>query len=419
MSGLWLITRVATTAALTACGVIPANAAPLTFETLANVQAGNEEKDGISWFETWDHGMRFVLEAKHRDKSEALWSVLTSSYRHGLAVRVRYDASAARFDPTVRRIVYPICSVELDDHIVESGRSCRSIAGTAGRKSGGAEQLISLALAQLASGAPRAAVDLLDKSLARPALNPDLLKLAIRARADSYEALSYEEQPATDAADRATVAALADDRKYATLAPDDIDVQFSIGQALEQLGDYELARLTYEQIQKRWPDEDFRVTLRLAALARQAGDAEDSLNILNGLVERLGAQNSMRYHYHRGWTLNKLGRFDEAIAEFNQGLKAQPDYAYAYLHRACAYASVGDLSSALSDMETAARHLGKVLRTEGSRSIEHDLGTIAKGASSLRAASKAGSKAAMPTICDGYWGADYKPRSRSRLLPPS
>jgi tetratricopeptide (TPR) repeat protein len=415
MTSRWLIRCVASAAVLSTFGVAPAQAAP-PFETLGNVTAGKQEADGSAWFETWDEGMRFVLERKYRGQSEALWKLLNQASEQGVAVTVRYDPSAAHFSVAAARFEYPVCSVEFDAMRVESGRSCASSDEVRGTRGGSDEQWIGLALAHSKSGSPRSAIALLDAPLASPALAREPKKIALRSRAEAYESLSNEEQPASEAADRAMVAALADYRKLAALAPDDVEIQLSIGLNLQELGDYEAARSTYELVLKRWPDEDFRTTLRLAGLARQQGDFEGSLKLINGLVERHGAQAGMRFHYHRGWTLNALGRYYEAIADFTEGMKSQPDYSYAYLRRACAQGSVGNLAFALGDIETFARLRSRVPESRNSPALSHDLQRAAEVASSLRALISSGGSAETSDACDGFWGAPDKPRAKSPLL---
>jgi tetratricopeptide (TPR) repeat protein len=159
--------------------------------------------------------------------------------------------------------------------------------------------------------------------------------------------------------------------------------------------------------------DDFRVTLTQSALARAAGKPQRSLDLLNGLIERHGAQENMRFLYHRGWTLTDLARFDEAIADFTNGIRSQPDYPYAYIRRACAYGRIGRLDYAIADLETATGLIRDVYGTKDPN-VRADL----QRATAIAATLKAMGSANAPTsiACEGYSGEVPKPRPKSPLL---
>jgi tetratricopeptide (TPR) repeat protein len=413
MSVRWLAVRAAAAAALVVGSTAWAAATPPYYETLANVESGDKDDDGASWFETWDDGMRFVLEPKYGDRSDAMWELLRDSYEGGVAAKVKFDVSAARFDPKAENFRYPICSVEIGGRLFQSGRSC----DRASYSPSSAEAEIALALGEFVSGSPRAAIARLNKALSNATIKPPMLKVALHARAQSYEAVGESQLPQSDDADRANVAALADYRKLSALAPSAKYFKYRTGLMLQELGDYASARSIFRQIQKQYPDDDFNNTLSLATLEREAGNAEESLKLLNDLVERQGPQDNMRYYYHRGWTLNALGRYDEAIAALTAGVEDQPDYAFAYLRRACAYANVGRLADAANDYDSAAGHLAAVLKSEIDPSIDFNIERAKNAALRLRAAIAAGKAESMPDVCRGFWGDNDRPRSRSPLLP--
>ena len=393
--------------------IAPASAAPPYFETKSNVQAGKAEPDGTSWFETWDNGMRFVVHTKQADRANELWGVLRDSYENGLAAHIRFDVEAAHFDPKIGRFIYPVCAIDVGGRQFDPHRACTKTDF----KPGSPERQVAVALGQFANGSPRAAIASLDSAVSDRRIDPAVLKVALKARAESYETISSTELPESEAADRARLAALGDYRRVGALDPDDRFTQARISYMLQKLGDYAAARTVLEQMQKRWPEMDFNNSVNLAALERQQGHAEVALSLLNGLVERKGPQNNMRYRYHRGWTLNVLGRYDEAIADLSAGINAQPDYAFAYLRRACAYAGVGRLSDAATDLDSAAGLLAAIPLAETDRSIEHDAARARNLASALRSAVQASRQVSADDFCHGYWGDDDKPRARSQLLP--
>jgi Flp pilus assembly protein TadD len=57
----------------------------------------------------------------------------------------------------------------------------------------------------------------------------------------------------------------------------------------------------------------------------------------------------------QGAKLNEYGRFNEAVSQFNEAIKAYPEYAIAYNNRGVAFANIGDFSSAVVDFNQALR----------------------------------------------------------------
>ncbi len=65
------------------------------------------------------------------------------------------------------------------------------------------------------------------------------------------------------------------------------------------------------------------------------------------------SESRMSYFYHLGWTHYEMGQYREAISDFTEGLKTQPDYLYAYWRRGLAFEKLGELSKAKSDYARA------------------------------------------------------------------
>jgi tetratricopeptide (TPR) repeat protein len=127
----------------------------------------------------------------------------------------------------------------------------------------------------------------------------------------------------------------------------------------------------------------------------------------------------MMFHYHRGWTLNRLGRYEEAIAEFDEGLKTQPDYPGAFDRRACAYAMLGRLPEALADRQRANAEMSDFWsRPNQSPVSRHDRRWAEDVVKALEAAIASGSQEPMSAPCEGSWDYGEARRERSKFLPP-
>jgi tetratricopeptide (TPR) repeat protein len=280
-----------------------------------------------------------------------------------------------------------------------------------------AEAALALANAHQAVGNFQSAQALLD----RPDLagDPALRQLYLRVHALTQADLSTELERRSPAADRALMAALEDYRALAALEPDDVEHRFAVAEGLSELGAYDKAEAAFRAILGTWPAEEFRVTIRLGALQRLHGDYRQALDTLNQLVARNGPQEGMRFHYHRAWTLSLLGRYDEAIRDLSEGLKDQPDFASAYLRRACAYASIGRIREALADAEEA-RSLLAALSYAATAKVIKDDNAEAEGLRdrfSAALAAGADGKPITGTCRGSVWEEYERPRPRSRLLP--
>jgi tetratricopeptide (TPR) repeat protein len=169
------------------------------------------------------------------------------------------------------------------------------------------------------------------------------------------------------------------------------------------------------QVMSKWPDEDYRVNIRLASIERLRGNYDESLRLLNLVSAKYPMAPGMRFYFHRGWTLTKLQRYDEAIADFTEGLKDQPDYGWANARRACALGQLGQLKPALADIQTA---IGSIEQDPAAnqRNLKHDLARLHAIDGLLNAAIDAGSTAPMPAVCEGFWSKE-EARQPSRYLP--
>jgi tetratricopeptide (TPR) repeat protein len=261
------------------------------------------------------------------------------------------------------------------------------------------------------------ALDLADRSGSGD--SPGFRKLSLYARANAADGLAALEEPGSEAADRLKIAALGDYRNLAALDPADVIIPYRIAAILEDLGAYAEARSQYEQTLVRFPDEAFEIAIRLGALSRLQHDYAQALAELDKLVARQGPQEGMKYFYHRGWTLRLLGRFEEAIAAFTEGMKTQPDFAGSFLQRSCAHAGIGHLEQALADAMEGARLHSASPAASTDKEIQTSLRYAESAIATLKQGIAAGGNRPIPNLCANYLGRYEAPRPRSPLLPPS
>jgi tetratricopeptide (TPR) repeat protein len=103
------------------------------------------------------------------------------------------------------------------------------------------------------------------------------------------------------------------------------------------------------------PNPPYRLQIvNYATMLRSAGRLEDSLKAIVERGEKIdkaeGEGPSMMIHYHKGWTLQEMGRHPEAIKAFTAGIPQQKDYPFVYLRRAASYAAINNREWAKADM---------------------------------------------------------------------
>lgn len=126
--------------------------------------------------------------------------------------------------------------------------------------------------------------------------------------------------------------------------------QSNLGDAMSAVADQESAfRLSR-------PDTH-REFINYASYLRAAGRLEDSLAALKSAeaIENATGTVGMMTLYNLGWTLQELGKHEEAIAAFTRGIPAQPDYAFVYYRRGISLEKAGRKDAAYSDFEKVSR----------------------------------------------------------------
>ena len=124
---------------------------------------------------------------------------------------------------------------------------------------------------------------------------------------------------------------------------------FSLRHALAAVSDQEAA------FKIKAPTE-YREFINYSSYLRRVERYDDSLLALRSAekFDQKNSQVSMMTQYNLGWTLFKLGRYEEAVEAFNRGIPQQPDYPFVYWRRGLALEALGRKEDARKDFETSA-----------------------------------------------------------------
>jgi tetratricopeptide (TPR) repeat protein len=385
------------------------------FEDYGGLTQASVDDEGTVWLSLWEPHIRYHLAGESAQRLAALQTVVERADQGQRAVKVRYDAAKGKVDRKTGQIDYPLCRIALDEISFEPARPCKASPAEPPRSG---EEALVLANAHAAVGRGALAVRLLDRS-DFPA-DPIFRKLLLTVRAGAEEGVAMAAAPASEEADTALAAALGDHRELAKLEPDEAQHQLSIASVLIDLGGYAEAGAVYDGMRTKWPDEEYRIAVNTAALHRTQGDYAKALRILDRFVERRGPQPGMKFHYHRGWLLGLLSRHEEAIAEFTEGLKNQPDYSSAYLRRACSLAAMGRLREALDDVGKASALYAALPFAESSKWLDEEIAEASGFRQRLETAIAAGDDKPLKDVCAASnWKVLERPRARSRFLLPA
>lgn len=309
-----------------------------------------EVQDGDAWFVLQGNRARYGIARP----DDGVLNLLRASEATGNAVSLQVHLDGARFGVTSNDPEYWVHSVEylgkrhgkFDARIRWSWRDLAP--GDAGLLHGFALQK---------AWRYEDAVNALDSGIGASSLHGARLALAHLTRGDALDSMAYSTgHTINDRDDRLLVRAIADFRQAAALDPSDHRALLWQGNATRSLGAYDEALALYEELERRWPEQYFRLAILRGATYRQLGKFEAALQELDTLVKEHGPQDGMMYHYHRGWTLNELQRYPEAVQEFTAGLRTQPDYVGALGARSCAYAQQGKIERALADQKLALKN---------------------------------------------------------------
>ena len=394
--------------ALTLAGSSWAENAPTPARTEGIVSDGAIQKDVI-WFSLNGDDIRYQAQTGDVPNSDAVFAALKSSSETERDLIVDYDIDSGDVDPDTGVATFVFRDVIFGDKQIPGAPAPSHRAGSATPGS-----LIARGIA-LAESRPEEAKRALDAALASSGLSPPLRETAFKTRSRVLTDLAVAWREPGVERDRLLVAALADVRAYRDLRPSNFDAALDEVDILNELGAYAAVLKMLETMRAKWPNEDYRISVKTAFTYRLMGDPNSALAALDAFVTRAGPPVGMKYHYHRAWILTDMGRGKEAADEITEGLKSQPDYSWAFQRRACAYALQGRLKEALDDQQTAMRLA--TTTPASSPSMRFNVAWMSKVADQLRAAVAAGSTAPVNSPCVGMWDdSDETRRSQSALL---
>jgi len=393
--------------------------APLLRTTVGVVAAGAKEDNRI-WFDLFQIDQRFAFDPRRLASAEAIFDALKDSNAKNKSVSIHFFVDGATFDVGTGKPAFLIHDLTYDGRTYPVEAALpepdpnavpldRDIAAAA----------LAKAIALAGDGDPAQAMHALAEALDSKALEPELRILALKTRSAVEEDHALAKSGPGPERDELLFASLTDARAWQALAPEDGAAAMEIARDLAYLGAYDEAIAQYLLIRGKWPELVFRSYVNTAAIYRRLGEYDKGLAELDALVKRDGPQTGMAYSYHRGWLLNKAGRYAEANTEFTAGLKDQPDYQGAFLQRACARARLGDLKGAIEDQKEAVKAFAAYgADTPLLPDTLADQRRAAEVEQILEKASAQNPGAKIDAPCTGYsdWGEEK--RERSTLLPP-
>jgi tetratricopeptide (TPR) repeat protein len=396
----------------------PALADPVLRTTLGVVDGGGQD-GGRFWFELDRIDQRFVLDLREVAAMDEVVKALKASTATGRAVSVHYFVDGATFGMGESKPSFIVHDITYDGHNIAAEQTLPAqAAGPApsDRDKAAAQLAEGIALAGDADAAPSRRA--LSAAIDSTALEQSLKALALKTRAELNDGDALQNWMPGNDRDKLFIASLADARAWQSLSPADSHAAAAVARALAVLGAYDEAIALYRDMIRNWPQQNFWQEIRIAAIYRTMGRYDRSLAELDTLAKS-GDGNGMGYHYHRGWTLSAAGRYGEAVAEFTEGLKDQPDFGGAFMRRACALARTGKLKEAIADERETIKSLsGFGNDTPPSPSLRHDQDRSAEILKTLETAYARDANAVSDAPCTGYWDWGDDGRTRSPLLPP-
>jgi tetratricopeptide (TPR) repeat protein len=390
---------------------------PVLRTTVGTVAIGDYKEDRIS-FELVRSDQKFSLDPRRVASADEIFKALQDSANTSKSVSVHYFVEGASFAVGDSKPTYVVHDITYDERTIEAEQSAP--AGSATVPSSERD----LAASSLAKGIALAgdpdtanARKALSVAVASNALETALKVLALktRSRLSADEALAN--WPAGAKRDELLFASLQDARAWQKLAPNDFDAAEAIAGGLVSLGAYDEGIALYRDIIAKSPDDYFWSEMRIEAAYRALGQVDKALAELDAVAKH-GEGSGMAFHYHRGRALIDSGRYEDAVAEYNAGLREQPDYSGAFLQRSCALARLGRLQDAIVNykeyMKVSQQYGHDVARAPGLKHDDERSSEVVRDLAELFAKDPV-AKTDIP--CVGRWDWGEAKRERSVLLP--
>lgn len=373
---------------------------------LHGVVENEQQANGTIWFVLEGVAPQFIMDEKRVPSADKMMDTLEESNKDAHPLTVRLYLDSGQFHDG--RPTFTVGSITLDGKTVPGEAKAPPPPTRPGPQDKAALDLVK-AVAFMEADEAAEARAALDRAIAPKALVPAQQATALGMRGEMIQRDAFA-RPAGPERDKLLIAALADFEAWKALSPDSGNATASIASSHALLGDYGEAVAEYRAMLDKWPRNRLQTYLEIARIHRMAGEYDKSLAALAELVKSVGPQNGMAYHYHRAWTLNAMGRYDEAAAEISAGLKDQPNYPWAYMQRACAYGQNGKLQEAVADQEQVV----KLLKATGG--VRSDMKANEARADAALAELRA-AHGKTDAACTGYAMEQDTRRTRSALLP--
>ena len=132
--------------------------------------------------------------------------------------------------------------------------------------------------------------------------------------------------------------------------PENIDVINNKGYALSKMKNYDEAIACYDQWLKINSNEKCLLINKISAL-RKKGSLEDALELCNLILNDNSSENVALYHKLR--ILYSMKKFKDSINICDNLLELYPNNADVLFDKSCNYASLGEISSCISNLKLA------------------------------------------------------------------
>ena len=375
-------------------------------------------REGRISFVLYETGERFVMDAKQVPSTDDMLTALDDSDKTHRGVVVHFYADNGRFEPGDPMPSFTARDVEYDGKVLKGqAQAPRPDAKSAAPARDKAVADLAKGIALMGEYNFTDARPALNRAVTSGALEPRMQALALSRRGELNNGDAFYNHPAGAERDALLRASLVDAMAWHALVPQSGDALAAVANAKASLGAYDEALATFQGMLDTWPRAKYTTYMQIEGIYLTQGEYDKALGVLDDLVKSAGPQSGMAYHYHRGWVLSEMGRYDDAISEFSAGLKSQPDYSWALVKRACAYGRTGKLAEAVADQDAAVKLLDQDPNEplqESKLNHQHAREVL----SGLRELQAKDPHAKTDVACTGYLSGQSTKRARSELLPP-